>query len=127
MTKFPLRYYCYVCGHLNNLNPEVPEAPKMTQHDVKCENCGDGTHIIVTACPHCKEIFRYFLSDLDYTEEIQRLAGTYVKLIDGIRSSIKNHVKEFKVPLPKRWAVGLACGCGEEYTAEIPLPQKAKK
>ena len=32
-------------------------------------------------------------------------------------------VEEFKVTLPKRWTVKLACECGNEYTTEIPLPQ----
>ncbi len=98
-------------------------APKIANHEVQCEHCGDQTNILVTRCPECKEGVRYFLSDLDFKEEISRLSGAYVNLIKGIKKSLENHIDEFNVPLPKKWSVNLSCNCGKEYTAEIRLPQ----
>ena len=126
MLKVPFSYYCYVCGAKNEIEPEVPEAPKMKEYDVVCSQCEDRTHILITACPKCKKGVQYFLSDLDFPEEITRLGGAYVKLIEAIKNGIKDHVEEFEVPLPKRWTVGLECSCGEKYTAEIPLPQSSE-
>ncbi|MFW9963742.1 MAG: hypothetical protein ACFFCX_09275, partial [Candidatus Sifarchaeia archaeon] len=122
MPNLPLRYFCYVCGHSNDLKLDVPIAPSIERNQIKCGNCGDVTHLLLTACPKCEKAFRYFLSDLDFPAEIVALSDAYVKLIEGIRKSIKNHIKEFKVPIPKRWSVNLNCECGEEYTAEIQLP-----
>ena len=107
MPKLPLRYYCYVCGHTNDLKLNVPLAPKIERD----------------ACPKCEGAFRYYLSDLDFPQEIVSLAEAYVKLLTGVRDSLKDHIKEFNVPVPKKWSVNLKCECGEEYTAEIPLPQ----
>ncbi|OLS31137.1 MAG: hypothetical protein ThorAB25_05070 [Candidatus Thorarchaeota archaeon AB_25] len=123
MPKLPLRYYCYVCGHTNDLKLNVPLAPKIERDEIKCANCGDVTHLLLTACPKCEGAFRYYLSDLDFPQEIVSLAEAYVKLLTGVRDSLKDHIKEFNVPVPKKWSVNLKCECGEEYTAEIPLPQ----
>ena len=123
MPKLPLRYYCYVCGHKNDLEMDIPLAPEINRSEIKCSNCEDVTHLLLTACPNCQNTFRYYLSDLDFPEEIVSLAGVYIKLLAGVRDSLKNHVKDFNVPVPKKWSVKLNCECGEEYTAEIPLPQ----
>ena len=123
MPELPLRYYCYVCGHQNDLKLEVPIAPKLNRDEIKCANCGDVTHLLHTACPECQKAFRYFLSDLDFPEEIITLSDAYVKLLTGVRDSLSDHIKNFNVPVPKRWSVNLNCECGKEYSAEIPLPQ----
>ncbi|MGY5875303.1 MAG: hypothetical protein RTU30_06125 [Candidatus Thorarchaeota archaeon] len=123
MPELHLRYYCYVCGHVNDLKPDVPLAPKMAQTDVTCEKCGDGTHVLTTACPECQEVFRYFLSDLDFPVELQTLAKTYVGILSSVKDSLSDYVKEFNVPVPKRWSVQLKCTCGHEYVSELPLPQ----
>lgn len=123
MPELPLRYYCYVCGHSNDLKLDVPLAPKLERSEIKCEKCSDVTHLLVTACPECQKAFRYFLSDLDFPEEITTLSSAYVKLIEGIKNSLKDHISDFKVPVPGRWSVKLNCECGNEYTAEIQLPQ----
>jgi hypothetical protein len=123
MPKLPLRYYCYVCGHMNDLKLKVPDAPKIDRQQIRCSNCGDVTHLLVTGCPECKKSFRYFLTDLDFPTEITALAGVYVNLVSGIKTSLKNHIKDFNVPLPKKWSVNLTCECGHAYEAEIPLPQ----
>jgi hypothetical protein len=102
---------------------EVPLAPELERSEIKCKNCSDVTHLLVTACPDCKQAFRYFLSDLDFPNEITQLSAAYVKLIEGIRDSIANHIDEFNVPLPGKWSVKLSCECGKEYQAEIPLPK----
>ena len=127
MPELPLRYYCYVCGHQNDLTLNVPLAPRLEREEIKCVKCGDVTHLLLTACPECKNAFRYFLSDLDFPEEITTLAESYVKLLAGVRDSLSDHIKEFKVPVPKRWSVGLNCECGKEYTAEIQLPELPKR
>jgi hypothetical protein len=123
MPKIDLRYYCYVCGTAKDLTPNAPLAPAMSQIEVICDNCQDGTHILITACPKCKKGVKYFLSDLDFPEEVTRLSGAYVNLIGEIKKSLSEVVEEFNVPLPKRWSAKLVCECGERYTAEIPLPQ----
>ncbi len=122
MLSCQLRFFCYVCGHENLLDLEVPFAPDMSVEQVTCEKCGDQTHILATACPACKESFRYFLSDLDFPDEIRTLAKTYVHIVDSIRDAIKEYVSEFDVSLPKRWSVRLTCSCGHEYTASLSLP-----
>ncbi|TFG34002.1 hypothetical protein EU527_05605 [Candidatus Thorarchaeota archaeon] len=124
MPKLQLRYFCYVCGHQNDLALDMPLAPNMSREEIKCPNCEDVTNLLLTACPHCKNAFKYFLSDLDFPKEIFSLSEVYVKLIDGIKKSLKDVVEDFNVPLPKRWSVKLECRCGEEYAAEIPLPQQ---
>ncbi len=126
MQELNLRYYCYVCGHPNELKPKVPEAPEMRQEDIACEQCGDTTHVLLTSCPSCKQEYRYFLSDLDFPEELNSLAKTYLKIIEGIKESLQGHVEEFEVLVPKRWSVHFECSCGEEYDAELQLPKKAK-
>ncbi|MFW9788431.1 MAG: hypothetical protein ACFFE2_13850 [Candidatus Thorarchaeota archaeon] len=123
MPKLPLRYFCYVCGHKNDLEMEIPLAPKIERNEIKCESCEDVTHVLLTACPKCEAAFRYYLSDLDFPEEITALADVYVNLLRGVRDSLKDHIKDFNVPVPKKWSVKLNCECGEEYSAEIPLPQ----
>lgn len=123
MPKLPLRYFCYVCGEQNNLTLDMPLAPEMSREEITCPKCGDITNLLLTACPHCKNAFKYFLSDLDFIKETSTLAGVYVKLIGGIKTSLKGVVEEFAVPLPKRWSIKLECRCGEEYSAEIPLPK----
>ncbi|MFW9806062.1 MAG: hypothetical protein ACFFFK_04975 [Candidatus Thorarchaeota archaeon] len=127
MPELPLRYYCYVCGHENDLMLNVPPAPTLKQDEIKCSNCGDVTHLMHTACPACEKSFRYFLSDLDFPNEITALGETYVKLLAGVRDSLSEHIKEFRVPVPKRWSVKLKCECGKEYSAEIPLPNLPEK
>ncbi len=123
MPELPLRYFCYVCGHQNDLKLDMPLAPEMRREEITCPNCGDVTNILLTACPHCKGAFKYFLSDLDFPQEITTLSEVYVGLIRGIKNSLKDVVEEFSVPLPKKWSVKLDCRCGEKYSAEIPLPQ----
>ena len=123
MPKLPLRYFCYVCGHTNDLEMDVPLAPKIERDEIKCSNCGDVTHLLLTACPKCEAAFRYYLSDLDFPTEITTLANAYVGLLRGVRDSLKDHIKDFNVPVPKKWSVKLNCECSEEYTAEIALPQ----
>ena len=123
MPKLPLRYFCYVCGHQNDLTLDMPMAPKMSRNEIVCPKCGDTTNLLLTACPHCKNAFKYFLSDLDFPNELTTLAGAYVRLISGIKNGLSGVVKEFNVPLPKRWSVKLDCQCGKQYTVEIPLPQ----
>jgi hypothetical protein len=123
MPKLPLRYYCYVCGYANDLKLKVPDAPEIDRQQIKCKGCGEVTHLLVTACPECKKAIRYFLSDLDFPAEITNLASAYVDLIGGIKKSLKDHINEFKVPLPKKWKVNLQCECGHAYDAEINLPQ----
>ena len=121
MHELNLRYYCYVCGHPNILNPNVPEAPEMIQEDIACEKCGDTTHVLLTMCPTCKKEYRYFLSDLDFPEELRTLSNTYLKIINSIKESLTEYVEEFEVPVPKRWSVHLECSCGNEYDAELTL------
>jgi len=123
MPELPLKYFCYVCGHQNDLTLNIPIAPKMSRDEITCSNCGDVTNLLSTSCPECKEAFKYFLSDLDFPRELTTLADVYVKLIRGIRTSLSEVIEEFKVPLPKRWSVKLDCQCGKEYTVDIPLPQ----
>ena len=123
MPELPLKYFCYVCGHQNDLTLNIPVAPKMSRDEITCSNCGDVTNLLSTSCPECKEAFKYFLSDLDFPRELTTLADVYVKLIRGIRTSLSEVIEEFKVPLPKRWSVKRDCQCGKEYTVEIPLPQ----
>ena len=125
MQELSLRYYCYVCGHPNELNPKIPEAPKMTQVDIACEKCGDTTHVLLTSCPACKKEYRYFLSDLDFPEELRSLSKSYVKIIEGIKESLADYVEEFKVPVPKKWTVHLECSCGQEYDAELSLQDES--
>jgi hypothetical protein len=122
VPKTPFSFYCYVCGNINEIAPDVSVAPKMTEHEVVCSNCGDMTHILVTSCPHCNKGVQYFLSDLDFPEEVRRLSGAYVQLIKGIKESLSEYIEEFDVPLPKRWSVTLTCSCGKDYSAELPLP-----
>ncbi|MHA2423624.1 MAG: hypothetical protein ACXAEF_02480 [Candidatus Thorarchaeota archaeon] len=122
MAKKSFSYHCYVCGKQNQVEPDIPKAPKMMKHLVECTNCNDKTHILVTSCPKCDEGVKYFLSDLDFPEEVQHLAHTYIELIQGIKDSLAEYIEEFDVPLPKRWSVSLDCNCGNTYTAEIPLP-----
>jgi hypothetical protein len=123
MPKLPLKYFCYVCGHQNDLTLDIPVAPKMSRDEITCTNCGDVTNLLLTSCPECKEAFKYFLSDLDFPKELTSLADVYVKLIRGIKESLTDIVEEFKVPLPKRWTVKLDCQCGKSYSVEILLPQ----
>ncbi len=123
MPELPLRYFCYVCGQQNDLVLNIPNAPEMSRNEITCTKCGDVTNLLLTACPHCNNAFRYFLSDLDFPHELTSLASAYIKLISGIKKSLAGVVKEFNVPLPKRWSVNLDCQCGKEYTVEIPLPQ----
>ena len=123
MPKFPFSYFCHKCGQRNDTIFEIPLAPKLESLEIVCEKCGDRTHLLATTCPECKKSFRYFLSDLDFQNEVERLGGAYVKLVDGIRRNLGDFVKEFNVPLPKRWTVKLTCECGKSYTSEIPLPQ----
>jgi hypothetical protein len=123
MPKFPFLFYCCACGQPNELKPDVPLAPNIKPLNVECSNCGDKTHVILSACPKCKNAFQFFLSDLDFPEEMKRLAETYVKLIAGIRDSLSDHIAEFNVPVPKRWTHLLECNCGHQYNVEIPLPQ----
>ncbi|MFW9851156.1 MAG: hypothetical protein ACFFF4_18670 [Candidatus Thorarchaeota archaeon] len=124
MSKKSFSYYCYVCGHRNHIDPEVPKAPKMLKHLVECSNCQDKTHILVTSCPNCDEGVKYFLSDLDFPEEVRHLSQAYVDIIQGIKNSLAEYIEEFEVPLPKRWSVSLECTCGNSYIAEIPLPSE---
>lgn len=123
MPKFPFSYFCHKCGQRNDTTLEAPLAPKMDSIEIVCEKCGDRIHVMATACPDCKKSYKYFLSDLDFPNEIQQLGGAYIKLIDGIRRSLADIAKEFSVPAPKRWSVKLTCECGKNYAAEIPLPQ----
>ncbi|MHA2118121.1 MAG: hypothetical protein ACW98J_04305 [Candidatus Thorarchaeota archaeon] len=123
MPKVDLRYYCYVCGHPVDLTPVAPVAPNFSHVEVKCKKCGDGTHLMLTTCPECKKGVKYILSDFDFPEEVQRLSGAYVKLIGGIKNSLKDVVDEFNVPLPKRWSAKFSCDCGAAYQTEILLPQ----
>ncbi|MBN2229256.1 MAG: hypothetical protein JW779_06640 [Candidatus Thorarchaeota archaeon] len=123
MPELPLRYFCYVCGHQNDLILNIPNAPKMSRDEITCTNCGDVTNLLLTACPHCNSAFKYFLSDLDFPQEMTTLASTYVKLIAAIKNSLTGVVKEFNIPLPKRWSVNLDCQCGKQYSVEIELPQ----
>ena len=123
MPELPLKYFCYVCGHQNDLMMNIPVAPEMSREEITCSNCSDVTNLLLTSCPECKEAFKYFLSDLDFPRELTTLADVYVKLIRGIKNSLSEVVEEFKVPLPKRWSVKLDCQCGKAYNVEIPLPQ----
>jgi hypothetical protein len=123
MPELPLRYFCYVCGHQNDLTLDMPVAPEMSRNQLTCPECGDVTNLLLTACPHCNNAFRYFLSDIDFPHEMTTLADAYVRIIRGIKNSLSGVVKEFDVPLPKRWSVKLDCQCGKDYSVEIPLPQ----
>ena len=123
MPELPLKYFCYVCGHENDMILNIPVAPDMSRKEITCSSCGDVTNLLLTSCPECQKAFKYFLSDLDFPHELATLADAYVNLIRGIKTSLSEVVEEFKVPLPKRWSVKLNCQCGKEYTVEIPLPQ----
>lgn len=123
MPELPLKYFCYVCGHQNDLTLIVPVAPEMGREEITCSKCKDVTYLLLTSCPECKEAFKYYLSDLDCPHQLTSLADVYVKLIRGIKNSLSEVVEEFNVPLPKRWSVKLDCQCGKDYTVEIPLPQ----
>ncbi len=123
MPKFAFSYFCHKCGQRNDTTLEIPLAPKMDSIEVVCEKCGDRTSVMATACPECRDSYRYFMSDLDFPNELQQLGAAYVKLIDGIKRNLADVVREFNVPTPKRWSVKLTCECGKNYTAEIPLPQ----
>jgi len=122
MTTKTFSYYCYVCGHQNQVTPSIPKAPEMKKHQIECEQCHDRTHILVTSCPKCEEGVKYFVSDLDFPEEVQHLSKVYVLLIKGIKESLADYIEEFSVPLPEKWSVPLECSCGTKYKAEILLP-----
>ncbi len=126
MTGLTFSYYCYVCSHNNRISAEIPKAPEMKEIEVTCEKCSDQTHILVTSCPSCESGIKYFLSDLNFPEEIRRLAEAYVSVIQGIKDSLADYIEEFNVALPKRWTVKLKCTCGDGYTAEIPLPYELR-
>ncbi|MHA1770665.1 MAG: hypothetical protein ACTSYL_03055 [Candidatus Thorarchaeota archaeon] len=127
MPEFDLRIFCAVCGTKNEYRFNIPPAPVMSQEELKCEHCGDKTHVLLTSCPSCGQTFKFFLSDLDFMTEIKNLSGAYVKLIEGIRDSISDYIEEFNVPVPKKWSVKLSCTCGHDYFAEIPLRQLRKE
>jgi hypothetical protein len=123
MAEKKLRYHCTACGTPNDLDLEIPIAPELKQFRIDCKNCQDLTHVLMTRCPKCKNSTQYLHSDLDFTQEILSLSGTYVELIKGIKNSLSEYIQEFNVPVPKRWTVQLTCSCGEEYSAHLPLPQ----
>jgi primosomal protein N' len=120
----PLRYICSVCGEIQEIGVNVPSAPSFEQVELKCEKCKNETHLIITSCPECGvNSLRYIQSDLDFPAEIIGLAGAYVRIIQQIKDSLKEHIDEFNVSLPKRWSAKLECDNGHQFTLEIPLPQ----
>ena len=120
----PLRYICFVCGETIEIGVNVPSAPSYEQMELKCEKCKNETNLIITSCPECGvNSLRYFQSDIDFPDEILRLAGVYVKIIQQIRDSLVEYIEEFSVPLPKRWSAKLKCDNGHEFTVDISLPQ----
>ena len=120
----PLRYICSVCGEIQEICVNVPSAPSFEQIELKCEKCNNDTNLIITSCPECGvNSLRYFQSDLDFPSEIRGLAGAYVRIIQEIKNSLKEHFEEFDVPVPKRWSAKLVCDNGHEFTLEISLPQ----
>jgi hypothetical protein len=123
MDKFFLKCFCNVCGTSMAQDVEVPGAPEMVQKELTCPKCGDKTHVLLTSCPSCHKSFRYFFSDLDFTDEMLRVSEAYIELIRGIRDSLAEYISEFEVPLPKRWSVKLRCECGNDYSADIALPK----
>jgi predicted nucleic acid-binding Zn-ribbon protein len=120
----PLKFICSVCGEKQKIGVNVPSAPSFEQMEVKCEKCKNKTHLIITSCPECGvNSLRYFQSDLDFPAELLSLAGIYVKIIQEIKDSLKEHIEEFDVPVPKRWSAKLECDNGHEFKVEISLPQ----
>ncbi len=122
MNDHELTYFCGVCGNKIVTHLEVPAAPKMEQVEINCERCSNRTHLLLTKCPQCKEVVKYFASDLDFPAEIRNLAKVYLSLIAGIKMNLEGVVEEFNVPVPRKWSVKLECTCGHDYTSEIHLP-----
>jgi hypothetical protein len=122
MTDHEVIYFCNVCGNKTVTSLEVPAAPQMAQMEIQCEKCTNKTHLLLTKCPRCKQVVKYFVSDLDFPAEVRNLAKAYLSLIAGIKMKLQDVVEEFNVPVPKKWSVQLECSCGHDYTAELPLP-----
>ncbi|TFF91134.1 hypothetical protein EU545_05445 [Candidatus Thorarchaeota archaeon] len=126
MADHELTYFCNVCGDKTVTSLGVPVAPEMVQLEIQCEKCANKTHLLVTKCPQCRQVVKYFASDLDFPAEVRNLAKAYLSLIAGIKMKLEGIVEQFNVPVPKKWSVKLECPCGHDYTAEIPLPVIAR-
>jgi len=123
MPQREIHIHCHLCGYSNKAALDAAIAPSMSQHDLVCERCGDMTHILATICPECEQGLHYFVTDLDFKSELFGLAETYVNILDALKNDIEEIVDEFQVSLPQRWKVSLRCACGNQYEAEIRLPQ----
>ncbi|NWF95193.1 MAG: hypothetical protein HXY34_03540 [Candidatus Thorarchaeota archaeon] len=122
MTKQTLRYFCAICGNALTQDVNTHPAPRICQTEFTCDKCGDRTHVLFSACPTCGRPYLYF-SDLDFAEEVTRLASAYVTLIAKIEESVSECYEKLEVPLPKRWSARVKCQCGTEFSIEVPLPQ----
>ncbi|MBD3408014.1 MAG: hypothetical protein GF411_17980 [Candidatus Lokiarchaeota archaeon] len=115
-------YYCYRCGGKNTLNLPAPNAPAYHHQDLTCNNCGDGTRVLVSHCPNCSNQYVYWIDDLHIPNLVQGFAKYMVHNMQAMIDKAAQQGARISIDTPEKFPINAACPCGAKFSIDIEIP-----
>lgn len=116
-------YYCYRCGHLNELPLDSPDAPAYNHVDLTCGKCGDGTRVLLASCPNpdCKQ-YVYWINDISIPEIVTGFAKYMVHNMQTMIDKAALQGAEISIDTPHNYPINASCPCGTDFSVDITIP-----
>lgn len=115
-------YYCYLCGTKNSLELPAPDAPDYHHADLKCSECGNSKHVLLSSCPgeECNR-YVYWINDISVPSLVTGFAEYMVQKIQKLIDSAAEQGVKIGISTPKTFPINAKCPCGSELTVEIEI------
>jgi hypothetical protein len=111
-------YYCYRCGHLNELEIPAPKAPDYHHQELTCKQCGDGTHVLLSHCPNC-ERFVYWIDDMNIPDLVRGFSKYMVHHMQVMIDQAAHQGARISVDTAEKFPIVAGCPCGTQFQVEI--------
>ena len=107
------QYHCYRCGGHNAIQIDIPKGPDYAHTGLQCKHCGDGTHVLLSACPsETCEGYVYWINDFAIPDMIKSLARYFVHNLQTVID--KAAMKGFNIGIDttEKFTLNAGCSCG---------------
>jgi hypothetical protein len=121
LTTVDFSYYCYRCGEKNTLEIPCPEAPDFHHQDLTCKNCGDGTRVLMSHCPHCSR-YVYWINDLSIPDLVQGFAKYMIHNMQKMIERAAQDGVQIDIDTTDKFPINATCPCGHRFSVDIPIP-----
>lgn len=114
-------YHCYRCGTKNQVDLPKPNAPEYHHTTLKCTNCADTTHVLISHCPNCDR-YVFWIDDMSIPDLVSGFAKYMVHNMQAMIDRAATQGASISIDTPNHYPINSTCPCGTTFTVELPIP-----